>query len=84
MEFDIPDDLILGTLYRLYFDYLMPPLGNWLSKTSYAYSYLASSVHEFPNEKEFLQEMGRAGFTSLGLKKLTYGIAKIFKGRKEA
>ena len=84
MEFDIPDDLILGTIYRLYFDYFMPPLGNWLSKTNYAYSYLASSVHEFPNEKEFLQEMESAGFTELGIKKLTYGIAKIFRGVKSA
>ena len=82
MEFDIPDDLLLGTVYRLYFDYLLPPLGNWLSRTNYAYSYLATSVHGFPTEKEFLLEMGRAGFTSLGIKKLTYGIAKIFRGIK--
>jgi demethylmenaquinone methyltransferase/2-methoxy-6-polyprenyl-1,4-benzoquinol methylase len=84
MEFDIPDDLVLGTIYRLYFDYLMPPLGNWLSKTNYAYSYLSSSVHDFPTEEGFLQEIGRAGFTSLGIKKLTYGIAKIFRGVKSA
>ena len=84
MEFDIPDDPLLGTLYRLYFDYLLPPLGNWLSRTDYAYSYLATSVHGFPTEKDFLWEMGRAGFTSLGIKKLTYGIAKIFRGIKGA
>ncbi len=84
MEFDIPNDPVLGTLYRLYFDYIMPPLGNWLSRTNYAYSYLSSSVHDFPNEKGFLQEIGRAGFTSLGVKRLTYGIAKIFRGVKIA
>jgi demethylmenaquinone methyltransferase/2-methoxy-6-polyprenyl-1,4-benzoquinol methylase len=84
MEFDIPDDLVLGTIYRLYFDYLLPPLGNLLSRTDYAYSYLATSVHGFPTEKEFLWEMGRAGFSSLGIKKLTYGIAKIFRGVKSA
>jgi demethylmenaquinone methyltransferase/2-methoxy-6-polyprenyl-1,4-benzoquinol methylase len=84
MEFDIPDDPLLGTMYRLYFDYLLPPLGNWLSRTSYAYSYLASSVHDFPTEQGFLQEIGKAGFTSLGVKKLTYGVAKIFRGIKSA
>ena len=83
MEFDIPEDPLLGTIYRLYFDYLLPPLGNWLSRTNYAYSYLATSVHGFPPAKEFLQEMGRAGFTSLGIKKLTYGVAKIFRGIKK-
>ena len=83
MEFDIPDDAILGALYRLYFDYVMPPLGNLLSRTSYAYSYLATSVHGFPTEEEFLQELGEAGFTSLRVRKLTYGVAKIFMGTKE-
>jgi demethylmenaquinone methyltransferase/2-methoxy-6-polyprenyl-1,4-benzoquinol methylase len=83
MEFDVPDDLVLGTIYRLYFDYIMPPLGNLLSRTSYAYSYLADSVHGFPGEREFLQEIGDAGFTSLSVKKLTYGVAKIFEGVKK-
>jgi demethylmenaquinone methyltransferase/2-methoxy-6-polyprenyl-1,4-benzoquinol methylase len=84
MEFDIPDDLVLGTMYRLYFDFIMPPLGNLLSRTHYAYSYLADSVHGFPTANDFLEEIGRAGFTSLGIKKLTYGIAKIFGGIKRA
>ena len=84
MEFDLPDDIVLGTVYRLYFDYIMPPLGNLLSRTNYAYSYLADSVHGFPGEREFLQELGAAGFTSLGVKKLTYGAAKIFKGVKKS
>lgn len=84
MEFDIPDDLVLGTLYRLYFDFIMPPLGNLLSRTNYAYSYLADSVHGFPNANAFLEEIGRAGFTSLGIKKLTYGVAKIFRGIKKS
>lgn len=83
MEFDIPDDLVLGTMYRLYFDFIMPPLGNLLSRTNYAYSYLADSVHDFPNADDFLKEIGRAGFTALGIKKLTYGIAKIFRGIKK-
>jgi demethylmenaquinone methyltransferase/2-methoxy-6-polyprenyl-1,4-benzoquinol methylase len=80
MEFDLPDDLLLGSAYRLYFDYFLPLLGNWLSRTNYAYSYLAQSVHEFPTEQDFLQEIAAAGFTRLGVKRLTHGIAKIFMG----
>jgi demethylmenaquinone methyltransferase/2-methoxy-6-polyprenyl-1,4-benzoquinol methylase len=83
MEFDCPDPPVLGTLYRLYFDHIMPPLGNWLSRTDYAYSYLARSVHGFPTEKEFLQEIADAGFTALGVKKLSLGIAKIYSGIKK-
>lgn len=82
MEFDCPDQPVLGRLYRFYFDYIMPPLGNWLSRTNYAYSYLAKSVHGFPSEKAFLQEIADAGFTALGVKKLSLGIAKIYSGIK--
>jgi demethylmenaquinone methyltransferase / 2-methoxy-6-polyprenyl-1,4-benzoquinol methylase len=83
MEFDCPDYPVLGKLYRFYFDHIMPPIGNWLSRTDYAYSYLARSVHGFPAEKEFLREIGDAGFTPLGVKKLSLGIAKIYRGIKK-
>jgi demethylmenaquinone methyltransferase / 2-methoxy-6-polyprenyl-1,4-benzoquinol methylase len=83
MEFDCPDHPVLGALYRFYFDHVMPPLGNWLSRTDYAYSYLARSVHRFPPEKDFLQEIADAGFAPLGVKRLSLGIAKIFKGIKK-
>jgi demethylmenaquinone methyltransferase/2-methoxy-6-polyprenyl-1,4-benzoquinol methylase len=83
MEFDCPDQPVLGKIYRFYFDRIMPPIGNWLSRTDYAYSYLARSVHGFPTEKEFLQEIADAGFTPLGVERLSLGIAKIFSGIKK-
>jgi demethylmenaquinone methyltransferase/2-methoxy-6-polyprenyl-1,4-benzoquinol methylase len=83
MEFDCPDHSVLGKLYRVYFDHIMPPLGNWLSRTDYAYTHLARSVHGFPTEREFLQEIAGAGFTPLGVKRLSLGIAKIFRGIKQ-
>jgi demethylmenaquinone methyltransferase/2-methoxy-6-polyprenyl-1,4-benzoquinol methylase len=83
MEFDCPEHPLLGKLYRLYFDHIMPPLGNWLSRTDYAYSYLATSVHGFPSEKDFLREITDAGFTPLEVKRLSLGIAKIFTGTKK-
>lgn len=83
MEFDCPDRPLIGRLYRFYFDRIMPPLGNWLSRTDYAYSYLAKSVHGFPSETDFLQEIGDAGFTPLRVRRLSLGIAKIFTGVKK-
>lgn len=83
MEFDLPEDPVLGNIYRFYFDYIMPVLGNRLSRTSYAYSYLAQSVHDFPAQQQFLAELAAGGFSRLRLKKLTYGIAKIFMGFKQ-
>jgi demethylmenaquinone methyltransferase/2-methoxy-6-polyprenyl-1,4-benzoquinol methylase len=83
MEFDCPDHPVLGRLYRFYLDHIMPPIGNWLSRTDYAYTYLARSVHGFPPEKEFLQEIADAGFIPLGVKRLSLGIAKVFTGTKK-
>ncbi len=83
MEFSYPDGLILGRIYRFYFDYILPPVGNLLSRTHYAYSYLSDSVDEFPHDSEFLQEIKKAGFSCLGIKKLTFGIAKIYHGKKD-
>jgi hypothetical protein len=61
----------------------MPPIGNWLSRTNYAYSYLARSVHGFSPEKEFLREIADAGLVPLGVQRLSLGIAKIFSGIKK-
>ena len=82
MEFDCPDHPVFGRLYRFYLDHIMPPIGNWLSRTDYAYSYLASSVHGFPREDEFLREITDTGFTPLGVKRLSLGVAKIYRGIK--
>lgn len=82
MEFSYPDQPLLYRLYRFYFDYILPPIGNLISRTNYAYSYLAESVEDFPRDEGFLAEIEAAGFSELGVKKLTFGIAKIFSGRK--
>jgi len=83
MEFSYPDLPLLGGLYRFYFHHILPPVGNWLSGTDYAYSYLADSVDKFPADREFLKSIAGAGFNSCGVRKLTFGIAKIFYGSKE-
>ena len=83
MEFSYPDGPVLGRLYRFYFDHILPPVGNWLSRTDYAYSYLSASVDEFPADSIFMREIEQAGFERLDVKKLTFGIAKIFHGLKE-
>jgi demethylmenaquinone methyltransferase/2-methoxy-6-polyprenyl-1,4-benzoquinol methylase len=82
MEFDFPSQRVLGPLYRFYFEHILPPFGNWLSRTDYAYTYLVQSVHEFPDEKRFCAEIEDAGFTVSEPKALTFGIAKIFEAIK--
>lgn len=82
MEFSLPDNPVLRFLYRLYFDHVLPPFGNWLSRTDYAYSYLMESVHAFPGPEEFSAEISRAGFAHVGQTPLSGGIARIHRGVK--
>ena len=82
MEFDYPEDTLMRALYRLYFHWIFPTVGNWLSKTDYAYSYLVDSVRAFPRPKEFLKEMEEGGFHHLRVKSLTWGIARIYSGKR--
>jgi len=82
MEFAFPNQRLLKALYRFYFERILPPLGNWISRTNYAYTYLVQSVNEFPDEKGFCAEIEAAGFIVNRPEDLTFGIAKIFEAFK--
>ena len=82
MEFSLPDNPVLRFLYRLYFDHILPPFGNWLSRTDYAYSYLMESVYAFPGPEDFSAEIKQAGFSDVGQTPLSWGIARIHRGVK--
>ncbi|MHC1712371.1 MAG: class I SAM-dependent methyltransferase [Solidesulfovibrio sp.] len=82
MEFGIPRLRLLAALYRFYFDRILPPVGNFLSRTNYAYSYLVESVDAFPSDAAFLGHMAEAGFTETRVTDLTGGVARLFTGRK--
>ena len=82
MEFDLPEKWLVGPLYRFYFDHVLPPLGNWLSRTDYAYTYLVQSVYDFPEEEKFCKEIEGAGFKMQGTKEFTFGIAKLYEAVK--
>lgn len=82
MEFGLPRPKLLAAAYRFYFDRILPPLGNFLSRTNYAYSYLVSSVDAFPDDATFCALMAEAGFTECRVRDLTFGVARVFTGRK--
>ncbi len=82
MEFGMPRNELGRALYRFYFDRFLPPIGNFLSRTDYAYSYLVESVDAFPSDAAFTAQMAEAGFAACTVTDLTFGLARIFTGRK--
>ncbi len=78
MEPGIPPSPAVRLLYGPYLSHLMPLLGNVLSRTDYAYSYLRRSIESFPEPREFLAELAAAGFVRARAIPLSFGIAVLY------
>jgi demethylmenaquinone methyltransferase/2-methoxy-6-polyprenyl-1,4-benzoquinol methylase len=82
MEMAVPESGAVAALYGWYFDRIMPLVGNWLSRTDYAYSYLMHSVRDFPPPAAFVEELRAAGFRDARSVAITLGTARIYSARK--
>jgi demethylmenaquinone methyltransferase/2-methoxy-6-polyprenyl-1,4-benzoquinol methylase len=83
MEFSIPTNFLVRSVYFFYFRHLLPFVGNIVSKHKDAYTYLNQSVEDFPYGDEFLNLMKNAGFKNLSYRPLTFGIATLYIGDKK-
>jgi len=82
LEFSKPKHFPIKQVFGLYFKYIMPTLGRWVSKDPAAYTYLPESVQAFPEGEDFLVQMREAGYVDVQASSLTGGIATIYTGRK--
>jgi len=83
LEFAIPQARLLKAAYLFYFRRLLPAIGRLLSPRGSAYSYLPSSVLEFPQRRAFLDRMAAAGFAGLSWADLSGGIVCLYRGTRE-
>jgi demethylmenaquinone methyltransferase/2-methoxy-6-polyprenyl-1,4-benzoquinol methylase len=85
LEFSKPRHWFFGRMYRLYFSYLLPWVGQLLSRSRHsAYRYLPQSVLEFPDGESLADHLRRHGLTSVWFKPFTFGIATLYVGTKPA
>jgi demethylmenaquinone methyltransferase/2-methoxy-6-polyprenyl-1,4-benzoquinol methylase len=84
LEFAVPRRPLLRRLYLAYFRRVLPLLGRLLSPRGAAYSYLPSSVLEFPQRAGFLARMAAAGFDDLECSDLSAGVVCLYRGRRAA
>jgi len=83
LEFSIPQNRIFRSFYFFYFVRILPFVGRLVSKDAQAYSYLPDSVQSFPHGAEFKNKMEICGFSEVKVRKLTFGIASIYTGKKK-
>ncbi len=72
----------LGPFYMFYFKNILPAIGKLVSKDNRAYTYLPDSVNAFPFGEKMKQILLDTGFKKVEYKKLSLGIATIYKATK--
>lgn len=72
----------LAPFYMFYFKNILPMIGRLVSKDNRAYTYLPDSVNAFPYGEKMKQILLDTGFKSVEYKKLSLGIAIIYKASK--
>lgn len=72
----------LAPFYMFYFKNILPAIGRLVSKDNRAYTYLPDSVNAFPFGEKMRQILLETGFKKVEYKKLSLGIATIYKATK--
>jgi demethylmenaquinone methyltransferase / 2-methoxy-6-polyprenyl-1,4-benzoquinol methylase len=82
LEITRPQREPLATFYSLWFDRLVPLIGNFAGDPE-AYSYLPNSVRTFPEPRELAARIDAAGFEQIRWLLLAGGIIAIHSGIKK-
>jgi demethylmenaquinone methyltransferase/2-methoxy-6-polyprenyl-1,4-benzoquinol methylase len=82
LEFSRPKNRFWGPLFEFYFRRILPRLGNAISGSGHAYSYLQHSVREFLEPNQLATEMRSFGFRRVEVHSLTGGISVLHLGYK--
>jgi demethylmenaquinone methyltransferase/2-methoxy-6-polyprenyl-1,4-benzoquinol methylase len=83
LEFSKPRGPWLGRLYHWYFRWLLPLIGQTISRSKdNAYRYLPASVLEFPDGEALAERLRRHGLRDVQWHPLTFGIATLYVGTK--
>jgi demethylmenaquinone methyltransferase/2-methoxy-6-polyprenyl-1,4-benzoquinol methylase len=83
LEFSQPRGLLFGPLFRLYSAWILPCLGQLISRSrDNAYRYLPASVREFPDGEALANRLREHGLTNIRWHSLTFGIATLYVSMK--
>lgn len=82
LEFSRPVIPVFRGLFNYYFTRILPRLGNAVSGSGFAYSYLPESVQEFPDQDALVGLMRGVGFSNVTYYNLSGGIAALHLGDK--
>ncbi len=74
---------IWNFLYQPYLNFYIPLVGKTISRHERAYQFLSQSIQHFVDPAILRKQLEEAGFQSVVIKPLTFGISTLFMGKKE-
>src|SRR6266567_2076601 len=80
LEFSKPVVPVFKHAFNFYFRHILPKLGAIISGDGSAYQYLPDSVRKFPAQEELKELMLSSGFSDVGYRNLSGGIAALHWG----
>jgi demethylmenaquinone methyltransferase/2-methoxy-6-polyprenyl-1,4-benzoquinol methylase len=83
LEFSHQRAPLFRIMFKLYFERLLPRIGNAVSGSKFAYRYLPESVREFPDQNTLAAMMESAGLVSVRYFNLFGGVAALHLGEKK-
>jgi len=82
LEFSQPTATPIKQFYNFYSKYILPGVGQLISKERSAYEYLPESVRAFPYGKQFLEILTQVNYKETKCIPQTFGIASIYTAKK--
>ncbi len=83
-EFSKPPRAIFRAGYTAYMRFIMPAVVDVASSNPEAYTYLADSIRDWPDQVTLSQWIRGAGFTRVAYRNLTVGVVALHRGHKPA
>lgn len=82
IEFRMPSNKIIKSIYRFYFKNILPVLGGIISGDKAAYTYLPDSVEEFDNKVNLTSLLTNSGFREIKKYNFTLGTVQVLIAQK--
>jgi len=82
IEFRMPSNKIIKTIYRFYFKNILPVLGGIISGDKAAYTYLPDSVEEFDKKVNLTSLLTNSGFREIKKYNFTFGTVQVLIAQK--
>lgn len=82
LELSYPDSKIIQWAYKLYSLKILPIIGKLISGKGSAYHYLPDSIMRFPKPDKMVPMLKDAGFETVRVRKMTFGVCLMYVAEK--